>query len=246
MNRYWDLNDEEKAALSQEDIEALCKVELMENGVLRPGPPVLEDETPIEIDTRTYYRPKVSDYAYLGVAFETADQAAAFVNLKPVKVEENYRAGDRKYAAPSSEMVIEPIELMSEADFNRLRVDIERVQEAKTKNATARREYDAAIAKTREATEGVWEDWHRCRNRVRDLEKIRADFTEYVELCAGNEGTAFKFLLKAHGRGDIEDALGKVRCDSLEPDLPDEPDDLAAPIDPVTPAQTAPADEMPF
>jgi len=210
--RYWDLTTEERAALTEEDLRSMCRVEMMERGVVNPKPPTLVDEAAIATETTTYYAPKQGG-AYgdmFGIAFETPEQAAAFVALKPMKLHSEWRVGsDHKYAKPlTNDLEIAPVELMTEADYNRQSADLQRVHEAKEANGKARREYEMAMDAVNKATEGIWSDWHNCCAVVRELEKIRADFKEYTQMCKGDAQMARVFLLKAYSADRVDEAIG--------------------------------------
>jgi len=219
--RYWDLTAEERAALTQEQIEAMCRVELMEAGVLSPDPPDLVDEAAVAVETTTYFAPKQSG-TYgdnFGIAFETAEQAAQFCALKPLKIHREWRVGsEHQYAKPlTNDLEVSPVELMTEADYNRKSADLQRAHEAKEANSKARREYEKAMEAVSKATEGVWSDWHDCRAVVRELNKIRADFKEYAEMCGGDETKARFFLGKAYCADRITEAIGAPEPMADEP-----------------------------
>jgi hypothetical protein len=220
--RYWDLETNERAALTTEQVKACCLVELMEAGVLQPEPPDLVDEETVEVERETFFAPKEpGTYGdSFGICFPTADEAAQFVALKPMKVESNWRVGsDHKYAKPLAELEIAALRLMTEADYVRLSSDLQRVESAKTANKKARDEFNKATAAVSKATEGLWDDWHECRAHVAAIAKVRADFAEYTKLCEGNETSARVFLLKIHERALIDEALGEAFTDEPEPEV---------------------------
>lgn len=212
MNRYWDLTREEKAQLGEDDVKALCRVEIMEKGVVDPKPPeLLSEEAPTPKTKTVFDVLRKSDYSYqdgesLGFVFETIEQAQTVVDFEPLRVFNDYSTKTR-YVKPCHELRVQPREIAEEADVERLRVDLEKAAANKAANEKAKDEYQKQVKAVRDATSGIWEDWHEARGRELELKKIRDTYREYRELCGGDEALARTFLLKAYPREDCAEAL---------------------------------------
>lgn len=205
MNSYWNLDDEEKAELTSDQVEAFCKVECMEQGIIIPDPPELMDEEMPVVPTKEMFEiAKPSRYSYrsepekTGILFETAEKAQAFIKLRPTFKEQDYDA-DVHYVKQQVELFIISSEIVEEQEVEKHRIVLSQVKGAKDKNATAKQEFAKAITDSKKATKGIWENWHLCRDEKEAKEKVRATFDKYAEMCDGDEEIARKFLVKATG-----------------------------------------------
>ncbi len=216
MRRYWDLSNEERAALSREDVEALCRVEAMEKGVTKP--PIVEEvsEEPPEMRTRTLFRPNYhNEYGSTSacdVAFETKEQLDAFVALRPVHVERAWEI-ECNIAHPISaeaEVVTIANDAASALEARKAWSKAKRVAaEQKQKYEKEKRAYD-------EAVESVWSDWREQGRHAFEVERAREKWTEYVGMCDGNERIALGFFLKIHSDGEfVAEVLGVEKHKAL-------------------------------
>lgn len=205
-DRYWDLKDNERAALSEEDVRALCRVELMEQGILEPKPVERRDVNPPELEMDTYYHVDGFD----DLLFSSAVDVEAFLLLKPFRRGHDYRVGYGKesyFAQPLEGDVVNHMYPRQEVFVQHIS-DLEQAKEAREANQKAQREFESTMEAVREATGGIWEDWHRCRNHVANLQNVRDTFHEYLQICNGNWRAASVFLEKVHDRKLCREALG--------------------------------------
>jgi len=223
MNKYWDLTNEERGKLSEDEVRATCKVELMEQGVINPTPPTLLDETAPSPSTRMVYDVfRKGDYSYeregvsCDVVFESEEQARAFMDLEPMRLYDDHGTGTR-YAKACIDLRVVTRDIAEESDVVKLRAVLEEAKQAKVTNDKAKVEYEKALTVAREAVEGIWEDWHACRERLTYLKRVRETYREYLDLTEGDEATAKRFLLKTYSDEDCQEALPG---ESFEPVAP--------------------------
>lgn len=222
MARYWDLENKEKAELTEENVRDLCKTEMMEKGVIDPKAPILLDEKAPVPKTRIMYDVlRKGDYSYsgdqsVGAVFDSIEDAESFMNLLP-KQEVHCGRTNTQYIKEFENLSVKPIEVADEQDVERFRIDLEKAVENKRINAEAKSEYQKQVKIVQDATSGVWEDWHLCRKEADELERIRGTYVEYMDMCGGITDTAKKFLLKAYNITDCRKALPDITFEEKEP-----------------------------
>jgi tetratricopeptide (TPR) repeat protein len=204
LKTYWDLEEKERSALSETDVERYSDAELMLKGCLRVSPPQLDAEgSEPELPTRTYYRIGSFD-----VAFESSEQAEAFRKLKPLNRATAYFGG---YQITKSQ--VEPIEgetvtfqASTSVDLAATKAALDKYAEKRSANKKRSDEYEKAIATQNKALEGLWEDWHRCRDLARRHRKVIDTFEAYVLTASGDRDVAARFLQKVFSVEQIEEA----------------------------------------
>lgn len=202
MKRYWDLTEEERAALTRDEVEAFTRVEMMEKGVVEPTrPPKMEDAPRMpEIETTTWF--SVGD-----VLFGSYEQAAAFIKLNPHKEGYNYQIGyEVKYPDEFSPL-IQPRSLYSKEAVHANRDILSKVNAFKEKCRVSDSEYDKAIEQAQSAVASVWSDYLECKKIAAHRDQLRRTFDDYKKMCDGNERIALGFLKKAYVITDIQAAL---------------------------------------
>lgn len=234
MNRYWDLERQERAELTEEQVRAFLEVELMEKGVRKIDPPKLRDVEEIDLSATGFfaveYDGKYSTKSETDLVFRDLESAAAFIALAPLETDYDYDVGsEHKYAKPMTGMAVKPVEMCAEHDVMNEKTNLTARKAAKEANATAQGEYDKACRAVREATSGVWDDWGECQEWAANIAAVNATFEEYTSRT-GNDSQALYFLLKAYDEDVIKDALGEERFTAMAADLPadEETDEEAA------------------
>jgi hypothetical protein len=93
MTTYWDLSEQERAALTADDVQKYIDAELMLKGVLKVKPLALEPEPTVPVpSTKAFVVRFGGKYGRTdsGVAFDTIESAQAFIALRAVRVESEY------------------------------------------------------------------------------------------------------------------------------------------------------------
>lgn len=208
MNRYWDLSEKERSALSRDDVQAMLRVELMERGVLQVEKPELEPVEEVKVETKTYYVIKKGSYSsdFDDFVFPTVADAEAFLKLPILHHVRGYSSAVA-YAQPFTDpLSIQEIKLATTDEYLRVKQSAEKAKAAKDINEKLLREYNAAVKKLNEACDGVWADWADCRETAAKMKKVLDVRAEYVETCNGDYGLADKFLAKAFDAETIRGA----------------------------------------
>lgn len=205
--RYWDLEERDRAALSAEDVKTYLDVELMERGVLRPRPPVLEPISEVELATRTMFGIKYDSYHELDVVFPTAEAAAAFVALGAMLVKTDYQAGSAKYLEPLSDAAISTRNVTTKEAALAGRAVLRENNARKERNEKAQQEYEKAVDAVDKETRAIWDDWHECRRVVAGHARVLETWVNYVAMARGDEQVAGRFLFKAFTQSQVIDAF---------------------------------------
>jgi hypothetical protein len=207
MQRYWDLSERERAALSRDDVAHYVKIELMEAGVVAPPPIKLEDVPEVSVPKIAKFGVKSGRYGSTTVVFDTAEQAQKFLDLSPKTLEYDYGIGtDYQYAKPHDDGMIEQVNVYDFAAMTELRDTLSRRKRIKEQNAKKQADWNKAHQAAEEASESLWEDYNAVQSKKYDHERIIRTFRDYTE-TVGDEATALRFLLKAHPEGECREAF---------------------------------------
>lgn len=217
MNRYWDLSEKEKSLLTEEDVKAMVRVELMEKGVVNVEPPQIEEVVETILPTQTAFQLEIKKGEYgsadtIPIVWNKEEDAAtvlaAIVASNGQRMKSDYLGGEyRKYATQGIEVSMVVAEILNYQDIVNAKAEIEENAAKKRRNTDVKNEYDGALKEIREATEDLWADYWECVEKKRVMENHKKTFEEYVNL-AGDEDMATKFLLKAIG-GEAANGLNE-------------------------------------
>jgi hypothetical protein len=195
---YWELSEQERAALTREDVSRYLDAELMTKGVLKVSAPAYQAEPTIPAPTATVFE-AVHETGYGGpsVAFSSVEAAQAFVALGPLSVDHDYKA-DVDSVSPYRSLVVRTRSVYSRDQVAARAVDMSRLKEVRDDNERRRVEYEASVKAQDRALDGLWADWHACRAKAERIAKLEATRAEYRKL-AGDAETAEIFLGKVFG-----------------------------------------------
>jgi len=206
MQRYWDLSEKERAELSDADMSAYEKIELMERGLVVPPEPEYEDVVEVVIPTYKVYKLTYnSRYNGLPILFkelETAEEAAAALR-GGMTHETDYNTG-KSFVKAIEEISITTETVCEETDINKSRSALAEAKAARSRNDIKRREYQDAVSKLSEALTEMRNDRYECQGILQRLTKMKAVWEDYVKTCGGDRNVAYKFLRKAYDLEDIE------------------------------------------
>jgi hypothetical protein len=231
---YWDLEEEERAKLSREEVERFLDAELMTKGVLKVAPLVLDKEPEIgDLVTTPYYWVD----GFPNVLLMTHEDAKTFAALKPHSLGSEYLCGDYrqavKHAKPLESSDINEVRVTSHDEFVVRRAELEKRASIRAANDKRREQYDRDTKAQSKVLDGVWEDWQRCRNVDEAHRRVVTTFRDYVK-TAGDELTAARFLAKVFTFEQISEARRWCGVDipvDVEFDEADQPAPRALPIE---------------
>jgi len=210
MNRYWNFSEKERAAMTRENVQAFIDVELMEKGVLKVEPPVLQEIQQVEVPTSVGYEVLyVGEYhsdTSTGFAFTTPEQADAFVKLYPMKIDTKWEYGTQRFLDPCRELKIQPITLPSVVEMSQMASILKANKAAKDANEKALENHRKAMKVVEDATKGLWDDWQECREKSRRCQKVADTRAEYLKLSGGDAEIAETFLKKVLDEDRIAEA----------------------------------------
>jgi len=209
MTTYWDLSEQERAALTADDVQRYVDAELMLKGVLKVKPLEIEPEPNMPVPvTKAFVVRFASKYGSMdsGVAFATLDAAQAFVALRPMNLASEYlESTSVPYTKPAIDSEIAEVPIFTEEAKNAVRADLKRGAAIKASNGKRREEYTKAVAAQESALSGLWEDWTTCREEEAKLRAV-ADTLKDYQRTAGDDGIALSFLAKVYPAALIEEA----------------------------------------
>lgn len=213
MKTYWDYNEQERAALTEQQVNSLLDVELMEKGVLKPvAPTLIPIVEPKDIGERKQFygvefRGKYGSDEDSRMVFASMDEAKAFMALNPLVADYNYEAGsDYTYAMSLADAKITVKSLFCYEDINRVISLLKKNKSAVEENRSAESKYSEALRIASGVTDGVWKDWYDQRGTRGDMERVVSTYKEYLALTQGDSALALKFLGKVYNQAQIEKA----------------------------------------
>lgn len=217
MKTYWDLQEHERAALSQEDVKRYVDAELMLKGVLKVAPLVLEVEPTIPKPSTTLFVIRTTERRYGSksdvIAFRDEVDVGKFLALTPIILGSEYVNGHNiNVSAPMRDPEVAKVDVFDADELLKHRATVEQAHAIREKNQKAVAAYEAAEKTVRVALKGLWEDWAEQRDEHARLEKIAATFADY-QSTAGDDVTASKFLNKVFKREDIHAAQDRFAFD---------------------------------
>lgn len=190
---YWDLEEKERAALTDEEVERFVDAELMTKGVLKVAAPDLVPVPEVATKPSAYYTVQiVGRYGVsesLDVVFASREAAAASLT-GAFSLDHDYQSDSRVARPIRPDAKVVEVEALPESVHVEHKATLERVKAAKEANAKAQQEYQEASRKQSQALQGLWDDWHRCRGLDRQHRKVVATFEEYVRVAQGGEQPA--------------------------------------------------------
>jgi hypothetical protein len=211
MNRYWDVDEQKRAVLTREQVQAFLDVELMEKGIVKVEPPELQPIEPVKLEKTTYYEiQRKGEYgpSETSLLFTSAEKAQAFIELSPLWQGTKHEYGYKNhFAMPGCELSIKSVELPTEAAMSNAASILKRNTATEEANQKLSREYRTAVEATEKATQGIWTDWYECRDKQATLKRVTDTFAEYTELCNGDKAMAHTFLLKAFKEEQVKAAF---------------------------------------
>jgi hypothetical protein len=222
MKTYWDYSEKERANLTREQAERLCKFELMGEGVvvsLHPGEPPAKpviNEPKMTVHGVIF---KSTSYHTLDVWFRSKEEAVAFAAMNPVRVDSDYRLGE-KYEYVDT---YESQSFVEKEVFNVVNSD---AFNAATKQYAAEKEaYDKQLKEWKSdndaanrCCESLWNDYSEQRCKLEAAKGVLSRWNDYVESCDGDREIAARFLRKAYTESQI--AVANDWCDAGIPMLP--------------------------
>lgn len=212
MKTYWDHEEQERASLTDSDVQLLLDVELMKEGVKKPIAPKLTEvpKSPLGARQRLFGIEGKSKYGSdesLGICFATPEAAQAFIDLCPLKSDYDYEIGSEfRYCIPLKDAKIVSEELYGLDQINEFRSTLKQRKALSEENQRQQSEFTSASQKAEKVTENVWKDWYRCKAKRDSLASVISTYGEYLKLTSGDGSLALTFLEKIHNGGEIQQA----------------------------------------
>lgn len=213
MERYWDLPEEKRGRLTEDEVRRYLDVELMEHGAVRPAPLKLQELAPVTLEkivvavvkTQTKYHQEEN---FCG--FPTAEQAEKFLALNPFSLEHDYESDTRYVRELGSDARIAMEQHTHHQAVLDALVALRGNKAKREANEKSERAFREAAQKVDDATKDLWTDWHRCLADARRRDEIASTREEYIKLTQGNVELAETFLAKAFPAGEIKKAVAEA------------------------------------
>lgn len=200
MNRFWDLTEKQMANLTRDQVEQFVDVELMEAGLLRVAPLVLDEVPPVPEPTGTCFRIRRGPWSKLDAAFSSIEDARKFLALRPLIVEPAYlpKGCDHVDVVKDfGEPEIYEAPCFTEGEFARCKEQIDSAKEIAKRNEKAVADHEKATRAQNTATERMWNAWREASDQARQLQGVIDTFEKYKKIADGDETIAARFLGKA-------------------------------------------------
>ena len=199
--KYSDLSEQERAALSQDEIERFIKIELMEEGIKE-----IEKPEPFGLQ-----EPKLAKKKFYGVSgdlFTTPGNAEKYIQLRPSIKDYDYDVGSAfSYAEPRDALNIEVVELFDKSEVRERADELHTYSREKARWDARMSKYELYLYQRNKIANKITEDWLACMTRAEEDAEVRRAFTEYLDLANGDSEVAMKFLEKTYGSDKVSRAF---------------------------------------
>lgn len=196
MQIYWDLSEKERAALTETDVERFVAAELMTKGVLRAKPFELEPEPALPAWDVEVFVVKTGHFNKLDLGFKTRDAARAAL-ADAVVISSTYINGTSvPMVEPLKDVTIATERFHSQATVDAARAAFEKTGAIRSENERRKRAHEEQTRKERDALAGLWSDWHVCRAKAVEMDRVLETLEDYKRI-AGDDEVARQFLHKA-------------------------------------------------
>lgn len=203
MKTFWELDEREQAALTDEQVRHYIDIELMSKGIEQPTPPPQVPEVKTSHPLRT-----VTLFAVGSILFDTAEQANAFNALQPKTAEYDYRLGYNKWKYPKSaagEITPEVLYLAEDVAANsKALAEHEAKRDEIDKARTA---YELAVRAAADAAAPIWKARSEVVSAAARHQHILDTYARYLSLADNDKRTAFRFLRQTFGEAETEAAF---------------------------------------
>jgi hypothetical protein len=226
MQTYWDLTNRERSDLDREGVEKFLDAELMAKGVLKVDPPELEPVPKVpELPRKPFVKLEWADpeYSYskfsVDIVFDTAEQAQAFLDLKPRRLRSRHR--EQYYTEVLADPSFIVVQACGQQEYLEAKSAIEAAGAVSSRNSSASSKYEKACAEMNKVLQGVWSDWSECRDMAAQHQRV-FDTREEYQRIADDDSVAMQFLRKAFGDEQIQEAFAWFEMDAPDFDPPPE------------------------
>ncbi len=196
--QFFALSDEEVAALTEEQIQAVIDYKCAEEGLKFVEQPTVREWPVIEPDIEAF---TVSGFHFLDRA--EAEKVCDLVNSLQSRRDSEYvsyhsSAYERKLV-PAEPENVGRASFYSDTHYANKRALIKQTAREKEDYKKAQKEWESYDEARRAYAEEITNRVEQANAAVYEKNRIRADFARYVELAQGNKDIALNFLKKAYG-----------------------------------------------
>lgn len=218
MKTYWDLSEAERAALTEEDVQRFLDAELMQKGVLKVRPLVLEPEPTVPPPYVAVFAIRLTSYSKADLVFETLEAAKACIALQPKLLEQVWVGSDHvEVVEQVAQPEVSEVCVYTKEQVTVLKGDLSKAAAIRKANADRTTQYETAVKARDEALRHLWEDWARCREEEAKLREVADTFADYQKI-AGSNVIATQFLEKVYPVALIEDAAERFSLPLARPE----------------------------
>lgn len=228
MQTYWDLSEKQRAELTPEQVRAFVDVDLMQEGIINPKPPVLEEITELRLEKASFFAVKgLSQYEdpFPSVLFTTAEDAARFIDLRPREKHNDWQT-NTTYCKDPGTLVVYPVETAPEQQVVAARSQLVENRTKKERNEKLSAEYRKACDTAAKVVNAVWDDHRECQAKGEAGKRIVETFEEYKRMAGGNADLAVGFLRKTFKPEAVAEAFewhGIIAPAGAEAQMPERP-----------------------
>lgn len=205
---YYDLEEKERLALTDQEFEAYIVYECMKEGVIIPTPAQLK-EVPEEptVNQATYFKVIGDQYTDL-VAFSDEVEARTFMNFKSVcKLDWDYNTGSKYlHARPFNALSMAIVQASSDEEFELVKSALKKRTGIINENEKETTRYTEESRKYDRITSDMRNDRNDVSRKQKDYLRVMETFANYLKMVKGDVLVATIFLEKVFDKETINDA----------------------------------------
>lgn len=219
MKSYFDHQPQERATLTEEQIEQSIEIELMLAGVVVPKQPRHRKRPEdISLHREPVYSVKVG-HTDLQIAFRTAEEAQKFLELRPLFVTTDYETYTKHTA--TMDRAVTALELLPDEDaVTAKKEELRRAHKERSTIENEARAYSTKLREVEKIREKVLDDWREQQDKFSDLGDVKLAYSDYARLAGGNKDLALACLRKTFGEDVVLEAATWLDLPELARALP--------------------------
>lgn len=221
MKSYYDFQPQERATLTEEQVEEMVEIQMMIDGVVKPTPPRLRKRLEdVPVPKKSVYRVVHGTGSHaLNIAFATEEEARAFLAMKPLAIHSDWETRT-DYFEPLDRPGVKLEMIATEEAITTYKADLKEVAAQKTSAEDESRKYNEKMKAVQRVRDRVFGDWQDQIDKFGELCNVKMAYADFLRLAKGDADMALACLRKAFGEDVVLEAATWLELPELKRALP--------------------------
>jgi len=205
MKTFYDLTDEEKVALTEEQVTYYAKVECANRGIIIPQKPI-NNLKEVEKPSSKYYQ-----VGYESFVFESEQEAQEYLNSKSKAL--TVKTIGSGYSNPQyvSKREVSTTEIKTTVLYSAEQVsELKSILEYNIETQKEWNTYNESLKEYNEIVSNIWEEVGEIAYKNSRVDYFNKIYTDYLTLADNNKDIAYNFFSKAYKNANLSDVDREV------------------------------------